>query len=590
MIPDQTVYICIIPESTIPNPYRMFRHFSRNRLWAIAAGPGFFIGLFIPVTLHSSASHTSRIPAADFTVHQNDLFQQAARYGELTEEGYRRCEQYVRDWLKFADPITKLIPRNLEEDRDLWNAQDCAADNYPFMVLTSFFTNRERYEGLMKEMLRNEQKLTSRVGNLPDDFSVSGKKFVHDEVKMGRIVFGASEYAKDGLMPLTEWLGESPWSERMIGMMDDLSRYIEVADDPSYSVTVKTEVNGELLQVLSRVYWMTGNPKYLEWAIKIGDHFLLTDAHPLKSANVLRLRDHGCEMISGLCELYATLHFRDPEKKKAYREPLYSLLDHVLEHGRNADGFFYNAYNPQTTEALDGGISDSWGYNLNGYYTVYLVDGTERYRDPLLHLFAHLHNYRGFDWESGSADGYADAIESALNLYNRLPDPRVAEWIDSEIRIMWSMQDASPRDKAGKWAGSGIIEGWHGDGNFARTTIMYNLWKSQGTYTDHFVPGLKLGAEMRGDSLLVSLQAPDQDWTGRLYFDKARHRDQMKMPLDWPRINQFPEWFSVTAGKMYRIWDENGKHLSDLPGYKLLEGVPVKLKASEKKGVIVKEL
>ena len=24
---------------------------------------------------------------------------------------------------------------------------------------------------------------------------------------------------------------------------------------------------------------------------------------------------------------------------------------------------------------------------------------------------------------------------------------------------------------------SGIIEGWHGDGNFARTTIMYCLWK-----------------------------------------------------------------------------------------------------------------
>jgi len=58
-----------------------------------------------------------------------------------------------------------------------------------------------------------------------------------------------------------------------------------------------------------------------------------------------------------------------------------------------------------------------------------------------------------------------------LNLYNRIPDPKIADWIDSEIKVMWSMQKES-----------GIIEGWHGDGNFARTTIMYNLWKSKGLY------------------------------------------------------------------------------------------------------------
>ncbi len=31
-------------------------------------------------------------------------------------------------------PETGLIPRNLERDKDIWNAEDCAADNYPFMV------------------------------------------------------------------------------------------------------------------------------------------------------------------------------------------------------------------------------------------------------------------------------------------------------------------------------------------------------------------------------------------------------------------------------------------------------------------------
>ncbi len=517
-------------------------------------------------------------------------FEKAAAGGVLTEEGYRRCERYVQDWLKYADPVSKLIPRNLDKDTDLWNANDCAADNYPFMVLTSFFTNRERFDGLMKEMLRNERKLTSRVKSLPDEYSFSKKGFVHDEVSMGRVVFGTAEYAKDGLMPLTEWLGPSPWSDRMIEMLTDLGRYITVADDPKYSVTVKTEVNGELLQVLSRVYWMTGRREFLDWAVKIGDYFLLGEGYPLKSVNNLRLRDHGCELISGLCELYATLHYTDRQKKETYREPLYRLLDHVLTYGRNDDGLFYNAINPLTNEILDQKLSDSWGYNLNGYYTVFLVDGTERYRGAVTKLFGNLDKYRNYDWEAGSADGYADAIESALNLYNRIADERVAGWIDSEIKVMWSMQDSSPREGAGRWIGSGIIEGWHGDGNFARTTIMYNLWKSKGTYVYPLTGGVRLGGEMKGSSLCLVLEAPAASWTGKLYFDKARHSQSMKMPLDWPRINQFPEWFTVDKGRKYRISDEKGRLIREATGESLLAGIELSLKAGERKRMVVTPL
>ena len=38
-----------------------------------------------------------------------------------------------------------------------------------------------------------------------------------------------------------------------------------------------------------------------------------------------------------------------------------------------------------------------------------------------------------------------------------------------------------------------------------------------------------------------------QPWTGRLVFDHARHRTNMKLPMDYPRINQFPEWYTVEA-------------------------------------------
>ena len=40
---------------------------------------------------------------------------------------------------------------------------------------------------------------------------------------------------------------------------------------------------------------------------------------------------------------------------------------------------------------------------------------------------------------------------------------------------------------------------------------------------------------------------------GRLLFDVPRHKTVMHMPIDWPRINQFPEWFTVQADRQYSI-------------------------------------
>ena len=65
-------------------------------------------------------------------------------------------------------------------------------------------------------------------------------------------------------------------------------------------------IHGEMLQTLSRVYWMTGDNKYLNWAIQIADLYLLqTD---FSETNYLKLRDHGCEIIGGLSELFLSLH------------------------------------------------------------------------------------------------------------------------------------------------------------------------------------------------------------------------------------------------------------------------------------------
>ncbi len=529
----------------------------------------FLIGYIAYVTLFSLLSCQPESGKQIF-------FDKALENGELANEGLRRCNAYVHAWLDYADAATGLIPENLNEGIDRWTPKNSAADNYPFMVLVSALTDSGLFRGKMAHILEAEMALTSRVGQLPDSYSFSKKGFVNEEVDMEAIIFGASEYVKDGLLPLTEYLGPSPWSERMIAITDDVWAHALVQTEFGAIPSDNVEVNGEQLQVLSRLYWMTGEHKYLDWAIRLGDYYLLGENHPTRDFESLRLNDHGCEIVSGLCELYASVHFAMPAKKEEYREAVHEMLDRILEIGRNEHGLFYVSVNPKTGEILEESVRDNWGYNFNGYYTVYLLDGEEKYRDALLLAFSHLENYRNYNWESGSADGFADAIEGGLNLYMREPLTDVAEWLDSETRVMWSLQDSSYRTNALKWQNQGIIEGWHGDGNFARTTIMYCLWKSQGTTLHPWREDLLAGAVSDEQALYISLRA-EREWEGSLAFDIQRSVQNMKLPMDWPRINQFPEWFTLTPGKEYRVIQSNTGGSSIYKAEDLERGLNIKL-------------
>lgn len=499
-------------------------------------------------------------PATD-----NNDFKQAIENGRLANEGFIRCRRFVQGWLKYADPKTGLIPRNLSQDKDIWNAQDCAADNYPFMVLTAAITDRQLFNGRMLDMLRSETKLTSRIGNLPDTYSFSKQGFAQTEPDITRIIFGSAEYVKDGLLPLTEWLGKSPWCDRMLAILDDIWKHAPIETKYGNIISTSQEVNGEMLQTLSRIYWMTGEKKYLDWAIRLGDYYLLDGHHPTRDEKMLRLRDHGCEIISGLCELYATVSFALPEKKQAYERPLHQMLDRILEVARNEHGLFYNWVDPQTGQH-DKNLADTWGYDFNGYYTVYLIDKIESYRDAVRKALSNLsEHYRNYPWEGTSADGYADSIESALNLYNREPVPSVADWLDSEIKRMWNIQKED-----------GVIEGWHGDGNFARTTIMYCLWRTAGLTIAPWRQDVIFGAVQDGDSLRIALLA-ENAWQGKLIFDVPRHKVNMRLPLDWPRINQFPQWFTVEPDKTYTIYNLTTSAKTTYTSRQPSEGIEVNL-------------
>jgi len=516
----------------------------------------------------------------------DSLLEKAVINGNLAQESFKRSLSFTNAWLKFRDPESGLIPTNLSNKIDFWEPANSAADNYPFMVLTAYLLDKELYRGILEDMLNSEIKLTSRVGSLPDIYSFTKKDFKNEKVDMGNIIFGASEYVKDGLMPLNEFIGPSPWQDRMIDIVENL--YTHINDFDSLKKYFKKsnnieEINGEMLQTLSRVYWMTGNQKYLDWAIKIADHYLLES--DLSKVEYLKLRDHGCEIIGGLSELYMTLHLLSHKKKCEYQPPFYRLLDRILAFGRNSDGFFFNSINLKSNQVIDNRIADTWGYTLNAFYTVWMIDQKVEYLNAVLKPFKSLNShYRNYEWEPkkglgplGSQDGYSDAIESGINLYNRTLDSSLKKWIDSEIQVLFKMQN-----------NSGIIEGWHGDGNFARTALMYGLWKTQGAHLEPWLPKVRIGATSNLEETYFVIKSMDE-WKGKLLFDEKRHQNILNLPVDYPRINQFQEWFIIDEAATYSIRSNKAKLNGEFKGSDLKKGIPLHLSSNEQFIIIIKK-
>jgi len=427
----------------------------------------------------------------------------AAANGALSQRAVRFCRSFARGWLVHADPRSGLLPRNLTGDA-YWNAKDSAADNYPFIVLTAHVLDDLYLKEAARAILERESKLTSRLGALPDDFLFATQAFRTPEPDLGGIVFGAAEYAKDGLMPITEWLGPSPWLDRMKGLVRDVFKNAAVATPSGPIPSDDVEVAGDLLQVTSRLYWMTGDGQYAAWAFRLADRFLIeTD---LLDRDRLVLRDHGSEIIGGLSEACVLAYHEDPRRWASYRPRFRAVLDRVLEIGRNPDGLLYNSVDPRTGRTVNAGLADTWGYVFDAYLTMALIDPEgERYREAAARALAAIAKYRDYDWEGGSADGYADSIESAVNLLARIPNPAAAAWADDSIGFIYSKQ----RD-------DGIIEGWHGDGNSARTAMMYALWKTQGVSAAPWRDDLRLGAVRGADGGLILSLSGEWPWEGTL--------------------------------------------------------------------------
>jgi hypothetical protein len=91
---------------------------------------------------------------------------------------------------------------------------------------------------------------------------------------------------------------------------------------------------------------------------------------------------------------------------------------------------------------------------------------------------------------------------------------------------------------------------------------------------------LCFGAVRAEGGIRVSLRS-GEPWKGKLIFDKPRHRLHMHLPMDYPRINQFPEWFTVAAGKEYAVTDFGTGSRTTARGDDLQRGLPLELRPGE---------
>ncbi len=82
----------------------------------------------------------------------------------------------------------------------------------------------------------------------------------------------------------------------------------------------------------------------------------------------------------------------------------------------------------------------------------------------------------------------------------------------------------------------------------------------------------------------------EDDWDGVIKFDFSRSKVNMNLPLDYPRINQFPEWFVVSDDTEYRIELIGDNRAEVLEGKILKSGFPMKIDKGRAYNLLVQAL
>jgi hypothetical protein len=474
------------------------------------------------------------------------------------------------------DRATGFFPRDPKGARQ-WVPKDTAADDLPYRVIAAKLFGTKEDEADYMRTLRAERSLASTLEGLADGYDIDARR-KNNPYEPGTplfkdiITFNTAEYMKDGLLPVVDALGaQNPWADRLKELADNTLKARSLWASQT-TISNRAEVNGDMLQTLSRLYWLTGEERYLESAARIADQYLSEDS--LYSPGTrLRLLDHGNEVIVGLSEFYFILAHKYPERAALYKKPIHDLFDAIIRYGLKDDMVMTFAPIPPA-ESKDGDrYLDTWGYIMSALWTVGTIDKEDSYKQVVREAMRAVSRQTGYEWEPYALyDGYADALESAIVLLAFEEDKELSDWVDQEIHTMWSS------------AGDMVEKGsFYLYGNVARTSIMYALMKSQGLRLYPWPENGGVGVDHRNDKLFISFSLPEgKSWEGTLYADSARHKTVWNMPENYPRINALPEWFTVSATGEYVLEEEGSRLRRTYTGAELIAGIPLSISSGDR--------
>jgi hypothetical protein len=529
---------------------------------------------------------------------RNDYEQAAMLNAILSQEAFQRAYRVLKAWESARDPDTGLLPRAISPHYQHWKVMSVGANLYSHLLIASYYLDPDN-KALWEQIMTTEREI---CGAMPCSIEFHSGAVI--EADLETLIGGASEYTRDGLLAVTERFGSGPWFDRMIEGVDAILDAAHVETRAGLIPSNETEFNGCQLQLLSRLYWATSDERYLQMAERIAETYLFevlpsnqglpTDiwdfeaqrpipyVHPddarflspkesTSDLYLFRLTDHGGEIISGLTELYFLERMLNRPQADQYRQPLQEFLDKILMTGRTDEGPWYRSVNAITLEPFNKELSDTWGYNLVGFQTFDLVEGTNRYASEIERTMRAVATKHSINWEGNQQDGYADAIESMLYLLPWFDIPEAHYWVDDEIEVMFLKQRSD-----------GFVEGWYLDGNFVRTALLYAQYKTQGLRLDPWSESVWLGAAFdRESDMLYMYLAAEEDWQGRLRFDTPRHRTIWNLPIEYPRVNGVPEWYVVEPESVYLVTNLDTGDVSSYSGQELTGGLPITLDSLE---------
>jgi hypothetical protein len=296
-----------------------------------------------------------------------DAFGAARLNGLFAAEAQIRASQVLERWQGRLDPETGLLPKGVADDDRLWDFADAGADLFPHLLIAAHLLTSGAV-GPLTEVIAAERRLGGP--GLPRNVDLlTGRPDPRPRDRM----YGAVEYAKDGLLPLTERLGPGPWLDRLqeIAWAIDDESAVKTRFGPIPSE--EGEVNGQALQVFARLYWITGEARYRIAAARIARAYLelaLPDTgwipartwdfgRERSNTSAAQLRDHGNEVVAGLVEYHLIETALGLPEAADHRHRIRTMLDQLLLVGRDGNGMWQSAIDLRTGAPLKDTLSDT---------------------------------------------------------------------------------------------------------------------------------------------------------------------------------------------------------------------------------------